>query len=117
MRSALVVLQVCGSLVLLIVAGLFARSLRHVQNAYMGFEPDRVLNVILDPSYAGHDGSRTRTFYHDLSERLSALPGVESVSQSTRSRSASPTWVRRERRGACGCRPYAPSSASNAKRR
>ena len=82
-RSALVVLQVCGSLVLLIVAGLFARSLRHVQNAYMGFDPDRVLNVILDPSYAGYDGPRTRTFYHDLSERLSALPGVESVSQST----------------------------------
>ena len=38
-----------GSLTLLIIAGLFARSLQRVQNMNLGFEPDHLLNVIFDP--------------------------------------------------------------------
>jgi putative ABC transport system permease protein len=82
-RSALVVLQVCGSLVLLIVAGLFVRTLTHAQHAYMGFDPDNVLNVSLDPTQVGYDETRTKSFYHDLKARLRALPGVESVAETT----------------------------------
>jgi len=69
-----------GSLTLLIIAGLFARSLQHVQNMYLGFEPDHLLNVILDPHEIGYDQSRTTTFYNELKERVRALPGVQSVS-------------------------------------
>jgi predicted permease len=80
LRSVLVVVQVAGSLMLLIVAGLFVRSLSRAQHAYLGFEPDHVLNVVLDPKEVGYDGTRTKTFYGDLEARVRALPGVESVS-------------------------------------
>jgi predicted permease len=79
-RSALVVAQVGGSLVLLIVAGLFVRSLMRAQRAYLGFDPDRVLNVVLDPKAVGYDDVHTKGFYHDLEARVRALPGVQSAS-------------------------------------
>ncbi|MFZ0522718.1 MAG: ABC transporter permease [Candidatus Acidiferrales bacterium] len=79
-RSALVVAQVAGSLVLLIVAGLFVRSLLRVQQTYMGFDPDHVLNVVLDPKEVGYDEIRTRSFYRDLDAKVQTLPGVQKVS-------------------------------------
>jgi len=79
-RSALVIVQVAGSLVLLIVAGLFVRTLMQAQHAYLGFDVEHVLNVTLDPKEVGYDETRTKTFYHDLEERARALPGVESAS-------------------------------------
>jgi predicted permease len=79
-RSVLVVAQVCGSLVLLIVAGLFVRSLMSAQHTYLGFNPDNVLNVNLDPKTAGYDETRTKTFFHELESRSRALPGVQSAS-------------------------------------
>jgi predicted permease len=80
LRSVLVVAQVAGSLVLLIVAGLFVRSLLRAQHAYMGFDADHVLNLTLDPREVGYDDARTKTFYHDLEARVRALPGVQSAS-------------------------------------
>src|SRR5262249_4338820 len=71
--------QVAGSLVLLVVAGLFVRSLQHAQRLDLGFDPDRVLNVRLDPSQTGYDVVRATTFYRELERRARALPGVESV--------------------------------------
>ena len=79
-RSVLVVAQVGGSLVLLIVAGLFVRSLAGAQHMYLGFDPDQVLNVTLDPNEAGYDQTRTVNFYRDLEARVRALPGVENAS-------------------------------------
>jgi len=81
-RSILVGAQMAGSLILLIIAGLFARSLQSVQRMYLGFEPDHLLNVILDPHEVGYDEARTNTFYIELEDRVRALPGVRSVSQS-----------------------------------
>ena len=80
LRSVLVVAQVAGSLVLLIVAGLFVRSLMRAQHAYLGFDADHVLNLALDPREVGYDDARTNTFYHDLEARVRALPGVQSAS-------------------------------------
>ena len=80
MRSVLMGAQMAGSLALLIIAGLFARSLQYVQHMYLGFEPDHLLNVILDPHEIGYDQARTTTFYNQLKERVRALPGVQSVS-------------------------------------
>jgi predicted permease len=80
LRSVLVVAQVAGSLVLLIVAGLFVRSLMRAQRAYLGFDPDHVLNVTLDPKEVGYDEARTKNFYRDLEARVRALPGVQAVS-------------------------------------
>jgi predicted permease len=80
LRSVLVVAQVAGSLVLLIVAGLFVRSLMRAQHAYMGFDADHVLNLTLDPREVGYDETRTKTFYHALEAKVRALPGVQSAS-------------------------------------
>lgn len=78
-RGALVVGQVAGSLVLLIVAGLFLRSLRNAEHLDLGFNPDNLLNARMDPSWAGYNEQRSRDFFRELKRRVSALPGVESV--------------------------------------
>ena len=79
-RSILVVVQVGGSLMLLIVAGLFVRSLRHVEHLNLGFDPNRVLNFTLDPHEAGYDRAQAQDFLNNLIPRLHALPGLETAS-------------------------------------
>jgi predicted permease len=79
-RNFLVIAQVAGSFALLIAAGLFVRSLQSVQSFRLGFDPDHVLNVIVDPHEAGYDGPRTVAFYREIESRVRALPGVQSAS-------------------------------------
>ncbi|HEY5028567.1 MAG TPA: FtsX-like permease family protein, partial [Candidatus Angelobacter sp.] len=79
-RNFLVAAQVAGSLVLLIVAGLFVRSLGKAQHMSLGFDPDRVLNLSMDVREAGYNEARGREFYRELTARMRALPGVQSAS-------------------------------------
>jgi len=65
---------------LLVTAGLFVRSLGHAERMYLGFDPDHVLNVMLDPRQIGYSEARSLDFYRDLVERVRAMPGVESAS-------------------------------------
>jgi predicted permease len=80
LRSVLVAVQVGGSLMLLIVAGPFARSLVEAQRTDLGFDPSHVLNLSMDPTEIGYNEAQTRTFYKALLARVRALPGVESAS-------------------------------------
>jgi predicted permease len=80
MRGLLVVGQVAGSLVLLICAGLFVRSLRNAQQTDLGFAPDHLLNARMNPHWAGYDQQRTNDFYRDLERRVKAWPEAHSVS-------------------------------------
>jgi predicted permease len=80
-RSTLVVAQVAGSLVLLIVAGLFIRSLGKAQTIYLGLNPTNVLNFSLDVQQIGYQEAQGREFYRELESRLRALPGVVAVGQ------------------------------------
>jgi predicted permease len=80
LRSALVIIQVGGSLMLLIVAGLMVRSLSYAQRSDLGFDPRNVLNLTLDPNGIGYDKSKGLRFYKELLERIDTLPGVESSS-------------------------------------
>jgi predicted permease len=80
-RGTLVVAQVAGSLVLLIVAGLFIRSLGKAQTIYLGFSPAGVLDFSLDVQQVGFQEIQGRAFYRELESRLRALPGVASVAQ------------------------------------
>ncbi len=80
LRGVLVAVQVGGSLTLLIVAGLFVRSLRGVQTADLGFDAARVLNLTLDPNQIGYSEAQGRAFYRSMLERARALPGVQSAS-------------------------------------
>ncbi len=79
-RGDLVVAQVAFSVMLLIVAGLFVRSLGRVQQINLGFDPNGVLNVLTDPHEPGYDQPRTVEFYRELENRVGALPAVQSVS-------------------------------------
>jgi predicted permease len=81
-RTALVMAQVGGSLTLLIIAGLFTRSLVEAQRTNLGFDPDHVLNMTMDPTFIGYKDAQGLAFYKTLLDRVRALPGVESASLS-----------------------------------
>jgi macrolide transport system ATP-binding/permease protein len=80
LRSALVAMQVAGSFLLLMVAGLLTRSLENAQRLDLGFDPNNIVNFSLDPHYLGYDSARGGQFYQELLRRVRALPGVESAS-------------------------------------
>ncbi len=80
LRNALVVAQVAGSIVLLIVAGLFTRSLQKAQQMDLGFDPGHVLNLTMDPHEVGYSDAQGREFYKNLLVRVRSLPGVQSAS-------------------------------------
>ena len=80
-RGTLVVGQVAGSLVLLIVAGLFIRSASKAQTIYLGFHPGNVLDFSLDVQQVGYQEAQGRAFYRELDSRLRNLPGVTSVAE------------------------------------
>jgi len=82
-RTALVAAQVGGSLALLIVAGLFVRSMRSAQDSDLGFDPRNVLNVTLDPGEIGYTQTQGVEFYSQILTRVRALPGVQSASLAT----------------------------------
>ena len=83
-RNTLVVAQLAGSMLLLIVAGLFLRSLSKAEKTYLGFNPDHILDVTIDVQPSGFSQARGREFYRLLDERIGALPGVTSVAQALR---------------------------------
>jgi predicted permease len=82
LRSLLAVSQVAGSLMLLIVSGLFVRSLGNVQRTDLGFDPNHVMNFTMDVHHAGYSEARAREFYDQLLARTRSLPMAESASLS-----------------------------------
>lgn len=80
-RNTLVVAQVAGSLLLLIVAGLFVRSLGKAQEIDLGFNPDHVLDLSVDAEQVGYKEPQARAAYREIDSRIRALPGVESVAE------------------------------------
>jgi predicted permease len=80
LRNVLVMAQVGGSLTLLIIAGLFTRSLGEVQRTNLGFDPTHVVNLTMDPNEIGYTQEQGQMFYKTLLEHIRALPGVVSAS-------------------------------------
>ena len=76
---SLVVAQVALSVVLLSAAGLFVRHLLNLRHLDLGFHPDHVLLVTLDPEGSGYDDEHLSLAYQQLLERLEAIPGVRSA--------------------------------------
>jgi predicted permease len=78
--NVLVVAQIAGSLVLLLGATLFVRSLRNLQTVDLGYRRDHLLIMQLFPQ-PGRERIPNRTqYYHELVTRMSQVPGVASVS-------------------------------------
>jgi putative ABC transport system permease protein len=78
-RRTLVVAEVALAVVMLSGAGMLLRSLWHLQNAGLGFEPRGVLTAKVSISASKYDDARTVLFYEQLVERLRALPGVRAA--------------------------------------
>jgi predicted permease len=78
----LVVAQIAISLLLLVGAGLFVRTLSNLQSIAVGFNRDSVLLFELDAPKAGYPPARVVEFYADLQRRLSAVPGVRDATLS-----------------------------------
>src|SRR6185437_4785560 len=75
----LVTAQIILSLLLLVGAGLFLRSLRNLQQQDYGFNRTHLLMAQFDPKLAGYKSPQMAALDQQLIERLSALPGVRSV--------------------------------------
>ncbi len=80
LSHVLVVSQIAISLLLLVAAGLFVRTLSNLQSTELGFNRDHVLLFELNARKAGHRDPGIAMFYADLRRQLSAIPGVLDVS-------------------------------------
>ena len=76
----LVVSQVAVALVLSVGAGLFLRTLQNLREFNVGFRPEQVLQVSIDPRTAGYRESEWTPLYEQLLMRVQAIPGVVSAS-------------------------------------
>ena len=79
LRKLLVTTQVALSLLLLIGAGLFLKTLTNLRGLGPGFPVERLVGFDLDPSLNGYTADRAKIFYQRLTDNLSAIPGVRSV--------------------------------------
>src|ERR1051326_257612 len=80
LRNALVISQVSLSIVVLIGAGLFLRSLNHARAIDPGFDANHVLTLSFHTNAQGYDERKAQQFYQQLTERIQTLPGVDNVS-------------------------------------
>ena len=79
LRDVLVAAQVALSVVLLVGSVLVVRSLQHALTLPMGFEPRHAASVSMDLALQGYDETRGREFKRRLTEKVRALPGIESA--------------------------------------
>jgi predicted permease len=79
----LVAAQVSLSLILLVGAGLFLRTLRNLENANLGFESSKLLLVQFLPEAAGYLPPQLSSLYDNILARVDALPGVRSATLSS----------------------------------
>lgn len=75
--------QLALSLLLLVAAGLFLRSLKNLHDVSPGFDARHILEIEMDPILAGYGQDRVREFYREAHDRVSHLPGVISASFSS----------------------------------
>ncbi|MGA9670724.1 MAG: ABC transporter permease [Terracidiphilus sp.] len=83
LRRMLVAVQVSLSLLLLVGAGLFVRTLRNLENLGPGFPTDHLLTFTTAPTLSGYSYAETKSYYDRLSVNLETMPGVASVGLST----------------------------------
>lgn len=79
LRGALVIAQVTISLVVLVCAGLFIRSLAQARQTDPGFEAENLVTMMINPGLLSYDPQTTRRFFQELQHRLEAQPGVRAA--------------------------------------
>jgi putative ABC transport system permease protein len=82
-RRLSVGLQIGLSLVLLIGAGLFVQTLRHLRSTSVGFEREHLVSFGIDPQLAGYKAEQVPALHERILHTMAALPGVRSVAGNT----------------------------------
>ncbi|MGH9162131.1 MAG: ADOP family duplicated permease [Vicinamibacteraceae bacterium] len=85
MGKVLVAAQMAFSLLLLLVAGLFARTLYHLAQVDLGMETDQIVAARVELRQGGYQLEQLPALYRRIIDRASAIPGVTSASMSSRS--------------------------------
>jgi predicted permease len=80
--KALVISQGAMSLLLLVGAGLFVRTLRNLVNEDIGFDRSNLLLFTVDGSRVGYHGQRLASLYEEMQRRIELIPGVRSATLS-----------------------------------
>ena len=83
LRAALVVAQLAISIVVLVCAGLFLRSLSKAVKTDPGFSVENLVTMRIDPGGLGYDTDSGKRFYSELLHRIEEQPGVRSASLAT----------------------------------
>ena len=78
----LMVSQISVTLLILVAAGLFVRTLSNLASIQLGFNRENVLTFQLNARQAGHKDPEIVAFYNDLRTQFSAIPGVRAASLS-----------------------------------
>ncbi len=79
LSKSLVVAQVAMSLLLLISAGLFLRTLHNLQTVAVGFNSENLLLFSIDPNLLGYKDAVLANLYQQMFDRIEAVPGVKAV--------------------------------------
>jgi predicted permease len=82
MRSALVVTEIAVAFVLVVASSLLLRSFVRVLDADLGFNPERLAKLRVDPGTRFKDLASATIYYDDVLRRVRAIPGVTSASLS-----------------------------------
>jgi ABC-type lipoprotein release transport system permease subunit len=91
--KALVVVQVGLSMIVLIGAGLFVRTLQNLHKIDPGFDTRNMLLFGINPTLEKYSDSQIQSLYRNLQEQLSALPSVMSVSYSSNALVSGSLWT------------------------
>jgi predicted permease len=80
--KSLLVVQIAISLVLLVGAGLFLRTLQNLRQVDVGFNPQNLMLFRVNPTLNQYDNQKRTALYRDMIDRLAAVPGVQAVAMS-----------------------------------
>ena len=80
LRATLVAAQIAAAVVIVVVAGLFTRSLGKTRSSDFGFEPRGVLHLTVNTNELGHTETQSRQLYRAWLDDVRRLPGIEAAS-------------------------------------
>ena len=93
LSHVLVVSQIAMSLIMLVAAGLFVRTLSNLASIRLGFNPETMLLFSLNAEQAGHKDAERDAFYYDLQKRFASIPGVAGAVMSNSPLLGEGTWA------------------------
>ena len=92
LRRATVAAQIALSLLLLVGAGLFVRTLQNLRGLDVGFTTGHLVTFTVDPKLAGYEDTQTVALYQQILEKLSGLPGLQSAAATNDPELANNNW-------------------------